>query len=258
MRVLGVIPSRYQSTRLPGKPLADICGKPMIQYVYERATGAKLLGNVIVATDDERIVEAVRSFGGEAALTSPDHPNGTSRVAEVARNMDTDIVINIQGDEPLIDSRMIDEVAQILVSDADVLSATLCSPLGDPALINDPNVVKVVRDRRGDALYFSRSPIPYCRNEADGCVYLEHIGIYGFRKDFLLHYVELSETPLSRLESLEQLRILESGYSMRVGETKYPHGGPNVNTPEDLENVRTLVRRTLGCSGGGNGDAGRA
>ena len=258
MRVVGVIPSRYDSTRLPGKPLADICGKPMIQYVYERATGSKLLGNVIVATDDERIVEAVQGFGGEVALTSPDHPNGTSRVAEVARNMDTDIVINIQGDEPLIDSRMIDEVVQLLLSDPDVVTATLCSPLDDPAMINDPNVVKVVLDRHGDALYFSRSPIPYRRNETEDCAYYEHIGIYGFRKEFLLRYVELPETPLSRLESLEQLRILESGYPIRVGVTKYPHGGPNVNTPEDLEKVREMVRRTIGCDAPENTAGGQA
>ncbi len=240
MNILGVIPARYGSTRLPGKPLADICGKPLIQHVYEQASRASLIGALIVATDDERIVEAVQAFNGNAVLTGADHPNGTSRVAEVARNMNVDLVINIQGDEPLLDPQMIDEVAGALMEDETVVSATLCAPITDEQALSDPNVVKVVRDRRGFALYFSRSPIPYFRVQASLPVY-EHIGIYGYRKDFLMKYVELENTPLSTVESLEQLKILENGYSMKVLETKVTHRGPSVDTLEDLEAVRRIM-----------------
>ena len=248
MRVVGVIPSRYDSTRLPGKPLADICGKPMIQYVYERATGSKLLGNVIVATDDERIVEAVQGFGGEAALTSPDHPNGTSRVAEVARNMDTDIVINIQGDEPLIDSRMIDEVVHLLLSDPDVVTATLCSPLDDPAMINDPNVVKVVLDRHGDALYFSRSVIPYLRGVEPSewlsrHTFYKHIGLYAYRVPTLKKITSMPQGVLEKAESLEQLRWLEAGLHIKVGYTDVKTIG--IDTPHDLELAQLALRMNL-------------
>jgi 3-deoxy-manno-octulosonate cytidylyltransferase (CMP-KDO synthetase) len=172
MNILGVIPARYGSTRLPGKPLADICGKPLIQHVYEKASSSSL-GALIVATDDERIIKAVQAFNGNAVLTSEKHPNGTSRAAEVAEKMNVDYVINIQGDEPLLDPRMIDEVIHALTENEDVVSATLCAPILDKASLSNPNVVKVVKDRRDFALYFSRSPIPYMRVETALPVY-EH------------------------------------------------------------------------------------
>lgn len=242
MRILGVIPARFASTRLPGKPLADICGKPLIRHVYERALRSSLLDRLVVATDDRRIFEAVEGFGGMAVMTSPDHPNGTCRAAEVAEAMETDLVLNIQGDEPLLDPRMIDEVAGALEADETADSATLCAPLGDPASLTDPNTVKVVRDLRGFALYFSRSPIPFPRVRG-ACQPYVHIGIYGFRREFLLRYAALEPTPLSTAESLEQLKIIEHGYSMKVVVTEADQAGPSVDTPEDLE----AVRRIMGC-----------
>ena len=241
MRVLGVIPARYASTRLPGKPLADICGKTLVRRVYERASLSAILDRLVVATDDERILQEVRSFGGNCVLTSPDHPNGTCRAAEAAEKEDADVVINIQGDEPFLDPVMIDETASLLSEDGSALSSTLCEPLADPESTRNPNVVKVVMDRFGNALYFSRSVIPYPRVETGVPVY-RHIGIYGFRREFLFTYASLPPTPLSAAESLEQLRILEHGYSMKVAVTR-GRCGPSVDTPEDLENVRAIFRR---------------
>ncbi len=241
MKILGVIPARYASTRLPAKPLADICGKPLVQRVYERASRSPLLDRLVVATDDERILKAVRAFGGEAVLTSPDHPNGTCRVAEAAGMFDGDIVLNIQGDEPLLDPLMIGEVAQVLLEDGSAHSSTLCTPVADPALLGDPSVVKVVRDLRGYALYFSRFPIPFLRSEEGAPPVYEHVGIYGFTREFLELYVTLPPTPLSLAESLEQLKILEHGYSMKVAVTAGKKLGPSVDTPEDLEAVRRIV-----------------
>lgn len=240
MKILGVIPARYESTRLPGKPLADICGKTLIRRVYEQAAKSSRLRRLLVATDDERILAEVRGFGGECVLTSREHPNGTSRVAEAAEGCDADIVVNIQGDEPLLDPVMVDETAQVLAEDGTVPSSTLCVPLKDDGTIRDPNTVKVVLDLRGHALYFSRSPIPFTRVKT-GCPVYRHIGIYGFRRDFLKTYVGLPATPLSSAESLEQLRILEHGYAMKVAVTR-GRCGPSVDTPEDLENVRTVFR----------------
>ena len=244
MRVVGVIPSRYDSTRLPGKPLADICGKPMIQYVYERATGSKLLGNVIVATDDERIVEAVQGFGGEAALTSPDHPNGTSRVAEVARNMDTDIVINIQGDEPLIDPQLVDAVATLLAARPEAGMSTAAHAIDSVADFTSPNVVKVVLDAMGMAMYFSRAPIPWWRDGfAAGITSLpqpaplRHVGLYAYRVGFLRRFPLLPQAPLEREESLEQLRALWHGVRIAVHVSDHAPGA-GVDTPEDLARVR--------------------
>ena len=241
MKILGVIPARYASTRLPGKPLADICGKTLIQRVYERASMSNVLDRLIVATDDERIRDAVRSFGGEAVLTSPDHPDGTSRVAEAARPFEGDIVLNIQGDEPLLDPVMIGEAATLLVEDDTALSATLCAPLTDPSLLDDPSAVKVVRDLRGFALYFSRSRIPFIRNPEGPVQLYEHIGIYAFRREFLYRFVSLAATPLSCAESLEQLKILEHGHNMKVGITSGAKLGPSVDTPDDLEEVRRII-----------------
>lgn len=238
MKILGVIPARYASTRLPGKPLADICGKTLVRRVYERAALSKALSRLLVATDDERIMAEVRAFGGECVLTSPDHPNGTCRAAEAARGEVADIIINIQGDEPLLDPLMIDETAALL-KDGDAPSATLCEPVEDEESILDPGVVKVVMDRRGNALYFSRSPVPYLRVKGSAPVY-RHIGIYGYRQDFLFTYAALPPTPLSDAESLEQLKILEHGYKMKVSVTK-GRCGPSVDTPKDLERVRAII-----------------
>lgn len=239
-RILGVIPSRFGSTRLVGKPLLDICGKPMVEHVYRRAVASGVFFRVVIATDDERIYNAVEKFGGDVLITKSDHPDGSSRVAEVARTIDTDYVINIQGDEPMIDPRMLRELSEGIVSDAGVDSATACVPITNDKDFNDPNIVKVVIDQRGRALYFSRSPIPFRRNVA-GCPVWEHLGIYAFTKEFLLKFAELSPTPLMKEESLEQLRILEHGYTMAVIPTKYPSQGPNVNTEEDLQIVRKIL-----------------
>ena len=249
MRAVGVIPARYGSTRLPGKPLADICGKPLIQRVYERAAASGALDRLVVATDDDRIVEAVRSFGGEAVLTSPDHPDGTSRVAEAASRFDGDIVLNIQGDEPLLDPVMVGEAVALLAEDESALSATLCVPLA-PSLLHDPAAVKVVFDLRGFAIYFSRSPIPFLRCHEGAPPLYEHIGIYAFRRDFLYRFVSLEATPLSRAESLEQLKILEHGYNMKVGVSSAVKLGPSVDTPDDLEQVRGIVRSMDAASDG--------
>ncbi len=244
-RILGVIPSRFASTRLPGKPLLDICGKTMVEHVYRRAVASGIFSRVVVATDDARIYDAVEKFHGDVVMTSSEHPDGSSRVAEVARSIDTDYVINIQGDEPMLDPRMLKELAEGFISDKGADSATVCVPINNKADFNDPNIVKVVTAQNGRALYFSRSPIPYPRN-ATGCAVWEHIGIYAFTKDFLLKFVELPPTPLMQEESLEQLRILEHGYTMAVIPTKFPSIGPNVNTQEDLEKVRRILEQEKG------------
>lgn len=239
-KILGVIPSRYASTRLSGKPLIDICGKPMVEHVYRRALASGVFFRVIIATDDDRIYNAAERFGADVLMTRADHPDGSSRVAEVARSIDTDYVINIQGDEPMLDPRMLRELAEGIVSDKGADSATVCVPITNDNDFTNPNIVKVVTDRKGRALYFSRSPIPFRRNET-GCPVWEHLGIYAFTKEFLLKFVELPPTPLMQEESLEQLRILEHGYTMAVIATKYPSLGPNVNTEEDLQKVIKIL-----------------
>lgn len=239
-RILGVIPSRFASTRLAGKPLLDICGKPMVEHVYRRAVASGVFFRVVIATDDERIYNAAEKFGADVIMTSAEHPDGSSRVAEVARSIEADYVINIQGDEPMLDPRMLRELAEGIVSDPGADSATVCVPITNDKDFSNPNIVKVVTDQRGRALYFSRSPIPFRRNDA-GCPIWEHLGIYAFTKEFLLKFVELPPTPLMQQESLEQLRILEHGYTMAVIATKYPSLGPNVNTEEDLQTVRNIV-----------------
>ena len=239
-KILGVIPSRFASTRLAGKPLLDICGKPMVEHVYRRAVLSGVFFRVVIATDDERIYNAAEKFGGDVFMTRADHPDGSSRVAEVARSIDTDYVINIQGDEPMLDPRMLKELAEGLVRDPGADSATVCVPITDEKDFNNPNIVKVVTDQKGRALYFSRSPIPFRRNLTE-CPVWEHLGIYAFTKEFLLKLVDLPLTPLMAAESLEQLRILEHGYTMAVIPTKYPSMGPNVNTEEDLQIVRNIL-----------------
>jgi len=250
MRVVGVIPARYASTRLPGKPLVDILGKPMIRRVYENAARSRLLEMLIVATDDERILAAVAAFGGQAVLTSRDHNTGTDRVAEVVRGLEAEIVVNIQGDEPFVHPGMIDEVVEPLLADPELPMCTSMHRITDPADFANPNVVKAVVDLAGDALYFSRSLIPYPR-KTEGHRAFEHIGMYAYRKDFLLKYAALPQTPLEKLESLEQLRVLEHGYRLRVVETRQDYIPLSVDTPEDLEKARKLARE-LDEAGGGS------
>jgi len=240
MKIVGIIPARYGSTRLEGKPLKDICGKPMIQHVYEAAQGAKLLDQIYVATDDQRIVDAVAHFGGNVRLTSPDHKTGTDRIAEVAANLAVDIVVNLQGDEPLLNPAMIDEVIQPLDDDPALPMSTLCVPILEEEALHDPNVVKAVFDQRGNALYFSRSLIPYPRKPDNFQAY-EHLGLYAYRKSFLMTYITLPQTRLEINESLEQLRVLESGYRLKIAVSAHPYDGVSVDTAEDLERVRQLV-----------------
>lgn len=230
---VAVIPARYASVRFPGKPLADRTGKPLIQHVYERVRGARLVGRVIVATDDDRIAQAVRRFGGEALMTAAGHPNGTCRIAEVAPGLDADLIVNVQGDEPEIDPDLIDAAVTGLLDHPDAVASTLASPFApqeDPA---DPNIVKVVIDAAGRALYFSRAKVPHAR-EGDGPARpLKHVGMYVYRRPFLATYAGLAPTPLERTERLEQLRILEHGYEIAVIVADVSHHG--IDTPEQYE-----------------------
>ena len=239
MRVLCVIPARYDSTRLPGKPLADIAGKPMIQRVYERAAAAKLPELVVVATDDARVLTAMESFGGKALMTAKDHPTGTDRLAEVAGVYDNyDVIINVQGDEPLIAPEIIDALAAAFTEEPELKMATVMTEI-ENAEKNNPNNVKVVTDKNGYALYFSRSLIPYPRTAGVVPVY-KHIGIYAYRRDFLLEYAKMQPTPLEQSESLEQLRALENGYRIKVIKTDCKFVG--VDTPEDLARVNAIYK----------------
>jgi 3-deoxy-manno-octulosonate cytidylyltransferase (CMP-KDO synthetase) len=232
LHAVAVIPARYRSTRCPGKILADIGGRPMIEHVYRRAAAARGIDAVVVATDDDRIAAAVTRFGGVVRLTEPSHRSGTDRVAEVARALRCDIVVNVQGDEPLIEPRMITDAIEAFEHDPGVTMSTLRHRITHAPDIDDPNVVKVLVDRRGDALFFARV-LPLRRH--DGPVY-KHIGVYAYRRDFLLKVAALAPTPLEMSESLEQLRVLEHGYRIRAVETQYDSIG--VDTPEDLERVR--------------------
>jgi 3-deoxy-manno-octulosonate cytidylyltransferase (CMP-KDO synthetase) len=247
-QTVAVIPARFASSRLPGKPLADIAGRPMIEHVYRRAADARGVDAVVVATDDPRIVAAVESFGGVARLTGSRHRTGTDRIAEAVADLDCGIVINVQGDLPLIEPGMIAEVIEPLADDPSVPMSTLRQATSDPADYASPHVVKVVVDERGDALYFSRSPIPFVREggaHSDGvsgfsrATLFKHIGLYAYRRDFLLAFAALPQTPLEQAESLEQLRALEHGFRIRTVVTRYE--SIEVDTPEDLERVRHLL-----------------
>lgn len=240
MKFLGVIPSRYASTRLEGKPLKDICGHTMVEWVYKRALKSKLDG-VVVATDDERIVDEVKSFGGNVILTRKDHINGTSRIAEVCETYtDYDVIVNIQGDEPLIEPDMINSIIDSFIEDNTIPMSTLKYKLTDMAEIENPNAVKVVTDKNDFAIYFSRSVIPYPRNlNIDN--YYKHVGIYGYKRDFVMEYAKMASTPLELSESLEQLRVLENGYKIKVLETPYKIIG--VDTQEELERVREYITK---------------
>ncbi|MEC4676827.1 MAG: 3-deoxy-manno-octulosonate cytidylyltransferase [Nitrospirota bacterium] len=257
MSAIVLIPARYHSTRFPGKPLAPLKGIPIIQHVYRNSSGSRLADDVIVATDNEAILEKVLSFGGKAVMTSGDHMSGTDRIAEISRSLDYDIIVNVQGDEPLIKPDMIDDVISAL-DDGRAAIATLAKKITDPEEIFDPNVVKVVCNQDGFAFYFSRAPIPYHRDEwkslkeraahAGPTTFstydcYKHIGIYSYRKNVLL---ELSQTPpsrLERIEKLEQLRALENNFRIKVRETSSETFG--VDTPDDLERIEKCLNTSL-------------
>jgi 3-deoxy-manno-octulosonate cytidylyltransferase (CMP-KDO synthetase) len=241
-KILGVIPARFASSRFPGKSLAPLAGKPVIQHVYERASQARYLTSILIATDDDRIARAARGFGAPVRMTLADHPTGTDRVAEVASAESADLVVNIQGDEPLIDPEAIDAAILPLAHDSTIRMGTLKKKIEDLREITDPNVVKVVTDRAGNAIYFSRCPIPYTRHDSPAVHHYKHVGLYVYRRDFLLAYSSLPTGPLEQAERLEQLRALENGFSIRVVETDYESLG--VDTPQDLERIAELFQVT--------------
>ena len=247
MHAVGVIPARYRSTRFPGKPLALIDGKALVLRVLERARAAVRIDRLLVATDDERIASAVASSGGEVVMTSETHASGTDRLAEVARTIPADLFVNIQGDEPLVDPRDIDGLVECLDSDAACDMATLCEPLRDAREARDPNVVKVVQDASGRALYFSRSPIPYVREghrdrggAAGPAPWLRHVGLYAYRRRVLLEFASWGPGALEEMEGLEQLRAIERGRTMRVLPARGTYHG--VDTPEDVIAVEQVLR----------------
>jgi 3-deoxy-manno-octulosonate cytidylyltransferase (CMP-KDO synthetase) len=244
--IWAVIPARYAATRLPGKPLVNLAGKPMIQHVWERVSQAKKITKVVVATEDERIRTAVRAFGGEAVMTRADHRSGTDRIAEVAVTAQADILINVQGDEPLISPDAVDELAAAISEDESVQLATLAVPLQNAKDIMDPNIVKVVLDFEGDALYFSRAPIPWVRDTANAvhARHLKHLGLYAYRREALLDYQTLPPGDLERVEQLEQLRWMENGYKIRVAETE--HDSVSVDVPDDVPRVEKLINEAAG------------
>lgn len=242
MSVIAIIPARYGSTRFPGKPLARLRGKPMLQHVYEQTRHVPGLSRILVATDDDRIAQTVRGFGGEAVMTSPDHPTGTDRLAEAAEPLAADIVVNVQGDLPFFPPDMIGDAVRRLEQSPEADMATVQTPISDEGEWRNPNVVKVVTDRQGFALYFSRSPLP-CRRDGDpaedGVLGQRHVGLYVYRKDFLLRFTELPPTPLERAEKLEQLRALEWGHRICVTDTERPT--VEVDTPEDLRRAEEAM-----------------
>jgi 3-deoxy-manno-octulosonate cytidylyltransferase (CMP-KDO synthetase) len=241
--IVGIIPARYSSTRFEAKVLADILGKPMIQHVWERARQSLLLNDLIIACDDERVASVAKEFGAKVVLTAKGHLSGTDRIAEVVNPLDVKVVINIQGDEPLIHPTMIDNVASCILDDESICMATVMKKIEDHALIDDPHVVKVVVDKNNFALYFSRAPIPFhARNsEVKSPVYYKHIGLYGYSKDFLFTFKNLAVSHLEKVENLEQLRVLTEGYKIKVIETKYDTIG--VDTADDLEKVKEYLKK---------------
>jgi 3-deoxy-manno-octulosonate cytidylyltransferase (CMP-KDO synthetase) len=241
MDVIGVIPARYSSTRFEGKVLADILGKPMLQHVWERAKQARLLDDLIIACDDERVASAAKEFGAKAVLTVKGHASGTERICEAVNPIDVKIVINIQADEPLVHPMMIDALAQSLLDEPRLTMATIIKKIENMRELSDPNIVKVVADKNNFALYFSRAPIPYHAQNSQVAaeVYYKHIGLYGYTKDFLFIYKNIPVSRLEETERLEQLRVLEEGYRIKVIETKYDTIG--VDTPQDLEKVKRYL-----------------
>lgn len=251
MKITAIIPARYGSTRFPGKALADLAGKPMIQHVYERTVRATHISDVIIATDDERIANAVRRFGGNFVMTSTDHETGTDRLAEVAREIESDIVVNVQGDEPLIEPAMIDQAVEPFLADPKLEMGTLKCRIKCLHDFLSPNVVKVVTDANSNALYFSRSPLPFFRDKwqdlkdeafASGRLLChKHVGLYVYRRDFLIKFSTMPQTTLEKSEKLEQLRALENGTVIRVVETGFESLG--VDTPEDLNKARERMMK---------------
>jgi 3-deoxy-manno-octulosonate cytidylyltransferase (CMP-KDO synthetase) len=235
-RAAAVIPARFQSTRFPGKPLALIQGKPMLRWVYESVKQARSIERILIATDDSRIRDAAAGFGAEVVMTSAGHKCGTDRVAEVAEGLPHQIIVNVQGDEPLIAGGEIDRLVEVL-EDQSILMASLMAKVRDVGLIDDPHLVKVAVDADGYALYFSRSPLPY---QADDFFYL-HSGVYGFQRDFLLRFARMPESRLERLEKLEQLRALESGGRIKMIETAHP--ALRVDTPADIIRVEEFLKK---------------
>ncbi|MDD5432858.1 MAG: 3-deoxy-manno-octulosonate cytidylyltransferase [Candidatus Omnitrophica bacterium] len=242
MNVVGVIPARYSSTRFEGKVLADIFGKPMIQHVWERAKQALTLDDLIIACDNELVADVAKEFGAKVVMTSKGHVCGTDRICEVINPLDVRIVVNIQADEPLINPMMIDSVAQALIDNKKISMTTIMKRIEDFSVINDPNVVKVVVDKNNFALYFSRATIPYWpqSSEVKNPVYYKHIGLYGYTKDFLFTFKNFPPSSLEKTERLEQLRVLEEGFRIKVIETK--HDSIGVDTPEDLEKVKHFLK----------------
>jgi 3-deoxy-manno-octulosonate cytidylyltransferase (CMP-KDO synthetase) len=241
-KIVVVIPARYGSTRLPGKPLVSLAGQTMIQRVYERAKAAQTVDRVIVATDDERIVRAVETFGGEARMTRPEHRTGTERVAEVAAHVEGEVFVNVQGDEPLLDPVAVETAVQALLEEPRAAVATVATPIRTPNDIMDPNAVKVVLDFDGNALYFSRAPIPWVRDTASKMEvrHLKHLGLYVFQRDALLEYPTLPQGELERIEQLEQLRWMENGWKIRVAEVE--HDAVGVDVPADVARVEKLLQ----------------
>jgi 3-deoxy-manno-octulosonate cytidylyltransferase (CMP-KDO synthetase) len=245
-QVLAVIPARHASTRFPGKPLATIAGRPMIQHVFERVRQAQKVSRVIVATEDDRIKKAVEAFGGEAIITRPDHRTGTDRVAEVATHIEAEIYVNVQGDEPLIDPGTIDSLVESMLENDEIKIGTPCAAIDLPKDVMDPNIVKVVRDFDGNALYFSRAPIPWVRdtNATTAPHFWKHLGLYAFRRDALLEFPTLPPGELEAIEQLEQLRWLENGFHIGVVETDYD--AVSVDVPGDVERVEKLIAAGAG------------
>jgi len=241
VKTVVVIPARLESSRLPNKVLLDVNGKSLIQRVWERVKSAKKIDEIYIATDNQKIVEVVNSFGGNAILTSTKHQSGTDRIAEAVENIDTDLVINVQGDEPLIDPNLIDSFVELFKNDYEVYFASAMHRIGTLEDLDNPNVVKVISDLKNNAIYFSRSRIPFSRDgEISVENYFQHIGIYAYKKDFLLRYSQLPQTYFEKIEKLEQLRAIENGFKIRMVETDYRSVG--VDTLEDLERVRGLIK----------------
>lgn len=238
MKAVAVIPARYASTRLPGKPLLDICGKPLIQRVWEIVSRARGLDGVVVATDDARIADAVQAFGGKVCMTSPECQSGSDRVREVAESLAADVYVNVQGDESLLEPSAIERLLAVFAEDEGVRVATLCSRISEEQA-RSPHQVKVVRDHAGNALYFSRAPFPFVRESGESAVFLGHIGMYAYRADALRCFASLPTSPLEQAEKLEQLRFLQAGIAIRVLEV--PPMDAGVDTPEDLERVRAVI-----------------
>ncbi|MEI6631708.1 MAG: 3-deoxy-manno-octulosonate cytidylyltransferase [bacterium] len=243
MDIIGVIPARFSSTRFEGKVLAKIMGKPMLEHVWERAGEAILLDELIIACDDERVATVAREFGAKVVMTSKDHLCGTDRIIEVINPIDVKVVINIQADEPLIHPTMIDSLARELLADSSISVATLIKKIEDNAELDDPNIVKVVADKNKFALYFSRAAIPYKakNSKVEDPIYYKHIGLYGYTKDFLFTFKNLPSSSLENIEKLEQLRMLEEGFRIRLIETKYDTVG--VDVPEDLKKVAERLEK---------------